>query len=115
MNCAKKFTTHNETALITRRDALVMTVGALLSSGAMAQDFPQKAVQLVVPYPPGGLTDNIARIYANSLKDSWGQAVVVDNKPSCSKRCHTSQQIWCRWHWLPRLPMFYMFTRPFQP
>lgn len=81
MNCEKIFTTHNETAHISRRDALIMTVGALLSSGAMAQDFPQKAVQLVVPYSPGGLTDNIARIYANSLKDSWGQAVVVDNKP----------------------------------
>jgi tripartite-type tricarboxylate transporter receptor subunit TctC len=81
MNCAKTFTTHNETTHISRREALIMTVGALLSSGAMAQDFPQKAVQLVVPYSPGGLTDNIARIYANSLKDSWGQAVVIDNKP----------------------------------
>ena len=81
MHCAKTFTLPNEAAHITRRDALIMTVGVLLSSGAMAQDFPQKAVQLVVPYPPGGLTDNIARIYANSLKDSWGQAVVVDNKP----------------------------------
>lgn len=81
MNSEKTFTTPDETAHFTRRDALVMTIGALISSGAIAQDFPQKTVQLVVPYPPGGLTDNIARIYANNLRDTWGQAVVVDNKP----------------------------------
>jgi tripartite-type tricarboxylate transporter receptor subunit TctC len=81
MNSEKTFITSEETAHITRRDALIMTIGALVSSGAMAQDFPQKAVQLIVPYSAGGLTDNIARIYANSLKDAWGQVVLVDNKP----------------------------------
>ncbi len=81
MKCEKTPNFQNESTFITRRDALVMTTWALVSSTAIAQDFPQKSVQLVVPYLPGGLTDNIARIYANSLKDKWSQAVVVDNKP----------------------------------
>lgn len=45
-----------------------------------AQDFPQKAVQLVVPYAAGGLTDNIARLVAPALAARWGQPVVVENR-----------------------------------
>jgi tripartite-type tricarboxylate transporter receptor subunit TctC len=48
---------------------------------ASAQTFPEKAVQVVVPYPPGGLTDNLSRLYGERLGPKWGQTVVVVNRP----------------------------------
>jgi tripartite-type tricarboxylate transporter receptor subunit TctC len=55
--------------------------GALLGvSGAVAQDYPSKAVTLVVPYPPGGGVDAMARVVAEKLTGALGQQVVVDNR-----------------------------------
>ena len=53
---------------------------AIAASHAMAQDYPAKAVRLVVPYLPGGSTDIIARIIAPRIGASLGQQVVVDNR-----------------------------------
>jgi tripartite-type tricarboxylate transporter receptor subunit TctC len=54
---------------------------ALCASVAQAQGFPSKTVTLVVPFPPGGTTDVLARTLAQKLHEMWGQAVVVDNRP----------------------------------
>lgn len=49
---------------------------------ATAQDgYPNKAIRLVVPVPPGGAADGMARLVAEHLQAKWGQPVVVDNKP----------------------------------
>jgi tripartite-type tricarboxylate transporter receptor subunit TctC len=48
-------------------------------------------VQLVVPYPPGGLTDNIARYFSVQLKDIWSQPVVVENKPGAGASLGAAQ------------------------
>src|SRR5215475_12805032 len=48
---------------------------------AVAQQFPDRAVRLVVPYTPGGATDAVARALAQQLSDVWKQPVVVENKP----------------------------------
>jgi tripartite-type tricarboxylate transporter receptor subunit TctC len=45
-----------------------------------AADFPEKAVRFIVPFPPGGGTDALARILAAKLSESWGQQVIVDNR-----------------------------------
>jgi tripartite-type tricarboxylate transporter receptor subunit TctC len=47
---------------------------------AAAQEFPTKAVRYVVPFPPGGLTDVMARNIAQKLNEKWKQPVVVDNR-----------------------------------
>lgn len=53
----------------------------LLAVGAAAQTFPDHAVRLVVPYPPGGFNDTLARVSAEKLGKMWNQTVVVENKP----------------------------------
>ncbi|MDP3828230.1 MAG: tripartite tricarboxylate transporter substrate-binding protein, partial [Polaromonas sp.] len=46
----------------------------------LAQDYPNKVIKLVVPYPPGGATDVIGRVMAQKLSVSLGQQVFVDNR-----------------------------------
>ena len=51
---------------------------------ASAQDWPQRPVRLVVPYPAGGGTDIVARVLAQKLGDAFGQRFVVENKTGAS-------------------------------
>lgn len=46
----------------------------------MAQDYPNKVIKLIVPYPPGGATDVIGRVMAQKLSTALGQQVIVDNR-----------------------------------
>ena len=65
------------------RAALALTVIAAGTGSAsvVAQPFPSKPVKLVVPYPPGGFPDTVARLLSKALTDKWGQQVIVDNRP----------------------------------
>ncbi|RZL88252.1 MAG: tripartite tricarboxylate transporter substrate binding protein [Variovorax sp.] len=57
-----------------------LAIGLVASAGVHAQDWPQKPVTLVVPFPPGGSTDMVARAIAPKLNDKLGQPFLVDNK-----------------------------------
>lgn len=59
----------------------VIVVSFVMATFAQSQDFPNKVVQIVVPYPPGGTSDITARILGKRLEKEWGQPVVVVNKP----------------------------------
>lgn len=54
--------------------------GLLLQPQARAAAYPERAVRVVVPYPPGGATDNLARLAAQALQQALGQPFVIDNK-----------------------------------
>ena len=49
-----------------------------------AQNYPSKVVRVVVPYPPGGTVDAVARTIAQRLSESMGQQFIVDNRPGAS-------------------------------
>jgi tripartite-type tricarboxylate transporter receptor subunit TctC len=60
---------------------MMLATAMLLSAGAAAQDFPSRSVRLIVPYPPGGAVDTIARTMGPPLSRALGQGVVVENRP----------------------------------
>lgn len=53
----------------------------LAAGRALAAGFPTSAMKIVVPYPPGGPTDTLARLVSRRLGERWGQPVLVDYKP----------------------------------
>ena len=69
-------------ARISRRLATAALASAVLTTvGAQAQSaFPSKPITMIVPFPPGGPTDLVARVIARKMSESMGQPVVVDNR-----------------------------------
>lgn len=63
-----------------------LACAALLAgaAGAFAQQFPDKPIRWIVPYPPGGSTDFVTRIVAQKMQEQWGQPVVVENRGGAS-------------------------------
>jgi tripartite-type tricarboxylate transporter receptor subunit TctC len=68
--------------MITRRRALTFAAlaPAGLSGTARAQAWPSRPVRIIVPFPPGGGGDTIARIVGAKLTEIWGQQIIVENK-----------------------------------
>ena len=61
--------------------AATMLLSTVPLALAQAQPYPTKLIRFVVPYPPGGPLDAIARMLAEKMRDGLGQQVIVDNKP----------------------------------
>jgi Tripartite tricarboxylate transporter family receptor len=68
----------------TRRAAIYLIAGTILAvpfaQTVFAQAFPSKPIRIIVPFPPGGTTDIVARIVANRMTENMGQPVTVENR-----------------------------------
>ena len=60
--------------------AIAVAAGGGMSSAAHAQTYPVKPIRFVIPFPPGGGTDTMARVMAPKLSEALGQQVVIDNR-----------------------------------
>ncbi len=74
---------------ITRRSTLAagcaLAASALGNSSAFAQaDYPNKPIRIIVPLPPGGSNDVLARVLGQKMSESFGQPVIVENKPGAA-------------------------------
>lgn len=68
--------------------------GAVLAGAAgsvTAETFPSKTIVIVVPFPPGGTTDVLARAVANKMQSAIGQSVIVDNRPGAGATIGAAQ------------------------
>lgn len=64
---------------------LVSALASMLGAHwSMAQDWPSRPISLVVPFPPGGSNDVVARLVGENIRKRLGQAVLVDNKPGAN-------------------------------
>lgn len=67
--------------------ATIITVLAALGgtpAAAQSTDFPTRTVKIVLPLPPGTVNDTVLRLLADRLSKTWGQSVIVENKPGAS-------------------------------
>jgi tripartite-type tricarboxylate transporter receptor subunit TctC len=69
--------------------AIVIIGLGLAPVAAQAEDYPTKPVKWVVPYPPGGTTDILARIIAQYLSEHLGQQFIIDNRPGAGNNIGT--------------------------
>ena len=65
---------------LSRRAALGLALAGAASPGLAQTSFPNRAVSIIVPFPPGGATDLIARPYGAALQRHWNQSVVLQNR-----------------------------------
>ena len=64
-----------------RNIAICIALSAALSGIASAQDYPAKPIRFILPFPPGGGTDTLARIVGQKLGENLSQTMVLDNRP----------------------------------
>ena len=68
----------------------VLLAVAACGPAAHAQNYPTKPVRLIVPYPPGGGNDTLARLFGAKLTEAWGQQIIVDNRGGAGTTIGTS-------------------------
>jgi len=75
---------HSPTRRRVAAAALLALCAGVTATVAHAQAFPTQPIKIVVPYPPGGTNDLVARLLAQKLQEQVGQTVMVENKPGVS-------------------------------
>ncbi len=80
-------------ARIVARTALAVLALALSCGNALAQAWPSKPIRYIVPFPPAGATDILARIVADKITPTLGQPVVVENRPGAAGNVGTEMVV----------------------
>jgi tripartite-type tricarboxylate transporter receptor subunit TctC len=75
--------------MITRRLALGAALAALPMARLAAQDYPNRPIKLVIPFTPGGVTDNIGRVFTERMGRELGQQFIIDNRAGANGRIGT--------------------------
>ena len=88
MIAGREFCTLEETNM-KRRLAFGALLALVLSGAASAQTYPTKPIKLVVPFTPGGVTDNVARVLGERMGRDLGQPLVIDNRAGANGRIGT--------------------------
>ena len=70
--------------MITMKRVLLFAGIFLFSGIATAQSYPTRPIRWIVPYPPGGITDSVARIVTQKMQESLGQPVLIENRPGAN-------------------------------
>ena len=76
--------------------SLLLAAGLAAAGAASAQTYPTRPITMIVPYPPGGATDAIARIMQDSMSKSLGQQVVIENIGGAGRRQAGGKQERCK-------------------
>src|SRR5437867_4143310 len=74
----------SEDTMIGRGLVVIAALIAVLAAPAGAQDYPTRAVKIIVPFPAGGSADVVPRIVAEWLSRKWAQPVVIENRPGAA-------------------------------
>ena len=61
--------------------SVAIVIASSLNFAVAADNYPDKPIRLVVPFPPGGANDILARTLGPKLTESWGQQILIDNRP----------------------------------
>ena len=76
-----------------KRFALLCVLSLAAVSSAVAQTFPAQTVKIIVPFPPGGATDILARLVANELGQKWAVPVIIENRAGASGTIGSEQLV----------------------
>src|SRR2546423_10824017 len=71
-------------ALLRLRRLLAALVALGAFAGAAQAQYPSRPIRVLIPQPPGGANDNVARVFAPPLGDALGQPIVVENRPGAN-------------------------------
>jgi tripartite-type tricarboxylate transporter receptor subunit TctC len=66
------------------RISCLLLLAFACTSPVAAAEYPLRPIRLIVPFPPGGSTDLVARVMGQKMGDAWGQQVVIDNRPGAN-------------------------------
>ncbi len=69
----------------------IMAAGSILTAGAALADYPERSVNMVVPFAAGGPTDSVARSLAEAMRPTLGETIVVENKGGAGGTIGTTQ------------------------
>jgi tripartite-type tricarboxylate transporter receptor subunit TctC len=70
--------------------AAACLLGASAQAQSVADKYPDKAIRIIVPYPPGGSVDVLGRVIAQRMQENWGQTVIVENRPGAGTMIGTA-------------------------